>query len=67
MERDYTDREGANKEQEEAGSTMSERRRGRPRVEPDSAVRGTCSRLDHLLLPALIKFTTETDCDDAPL
>lgn len=67
IERDYTDRRRENKEQEGAGSTISERGRARPRVEPDSAVRGTCSRLDHLLPPALIKFTTETDCDDAPL
>lgn len=41
--------------------------RRRPRFELDSAVRGTCSPSDHLLPPALIKFTTETDCDDAPL
>lgn len=46
-------------------STKGER--ARPRVEPGSTVRGTCSRLDLLLPPALIKFTTETDCVHTPL
>ncbi|KAM7394599.1 hypothetical protein PAMP_021390 [Pampus punctatissimus] len=42
IERDYTDRQRENKEQEV--QYQSERERERPRVEPDSAVRGTCSR-----------------------
>lgn len=64
IERDYMERRRENKEKE---VQCQREGRARPRVEPDSTVRGTCSRLDHLLPPALIKFTTETDCDDAPL
>ena len=61
--RDYTGWRRGIKEQE----VQWQRRIARPRVEPNSTVRGTCSRLVRLLPPALIKFTTETDCDDAPL
>lgn len=64
MERAYIDRLTENKEEE---VQCQEEEGEKPRGEPDSAVRGTCSRLDHLLLPALIKFTTETDCGNTPL
>lgn len=40
--------------------------RERATDEDGSTVRGTCSRLERLLPPALINFTTETDCDNSP-
>lgn len=48
---------GENKEQEAHGQ-----RRGERGLDRGSAVRGTCSRWDHPLMLAVIKFTTETNC-----
>lgn len=66
VESQWRSRETGRERQEVEQEVQYRAVRERATDEDGSTVRGTCSRLERLLPPALINFTTETDCDDSP-